>query len=54
MKVYKRRWCAVNYQTGEVLQVDKPMTKEKAIKLFENHNGGNIENFVIKRSLKEI
>lgn len=38
MRVIKRQWVLVNYTDGMVVQVGKPMTKSKAIKIFEEYN----------------
>jgi hypothetical protein len=39
MKVQKAKWVAVNYETGEVLQVASVMTRAKAMKIFNTHQG---------------
>lgn len=54
MKVQKTKWAAVNYETGEVLQVTEPMTIYKAMKIFKKHQGGDLTGFEIKPSLKDI
>jgi hypothetical protein len=53
VRIPKRRWVAVNYETGEVLQVSKPMTQHKALKIFTAHQT-NLIGFILKPDLKSI
>jgi hypothetical protein len=53
MKVQKARWVAVNRQTGEVLQVNKIMTRYKAMRIFYTHQG-YMEGFEILPSMAHI
>jgi hypothetical protein len=53
MKTQKAKWVAVNYETGEVLQVGTVMTKHKALKIFTAHQR-NMSGFVLKQNLKLI
>lgn len=53
MKAIKRRYVMVNYDTGEIVQVNKPMTKRKALKIFEWYLT-DISDFEILENMKQI
>jgi hypothetical protein len=49
----KRQWVAVNYETGEVLQVKTPCTCHEALKIFKEHQN-NFKGFFILESFDKI
>jgi len=53
MRQPKRRWVAVNYESGTVLQVVKPTTKHKALKILGEHMVNN-ETYEILENMEQI
>jgi len=54
MKVKKRQWVCVDYETGIITQVMKPTTKKKAIKIFSRSSILDFSNGIIYERMSEI
>jgi hypothetical protein len=55
IKMSKEKWVAVNYNTGEILQLTEPTTFHEALKIFKEHqNVSRLDGFFIYETLNKI